>query len=205
MRRQPERPTATRREVDTYDHDEVIAYYRRCRDDTSASAVAQMKVHAVPITTEMLDYLDAMRLRAIRHQAQRDDTVIAQRRELVRRRREESWVYFIAAPGRIKIGVSVDPAARALSLSLRWQDIVAVIEAGEAFERHLHKEFAAHRIGDTEWFHDCPEIRDYIDTYGEPFSAQHRAYKAPKRATRTNVTRDQAYGALLRAITSDTT
>lgn len=203
-REPPTRPAPVVVEVEVLDHDEVIAYLRRRRDTSGAQVVAELKVHEVPVTTQMLDYLNAMHARWLRHQQEHAQVQASAYRDRQRRRREESWVYFIAQPGRIKIGVSVDPVGRALALSLRWQDIVGVVQAGETFERSLHRKFAHHRIGDTEWFHDCEEIRRYIADYADRFTAQHPAYRPPKRETRRYVREQDAYGALLRAITRDT-
>jgi hypothetical protein len=87
------------------------------------------------------------------------------------------FVYFILHGDQIKIGHSIDPATRAKSLSLRPSDVIAVIEGTQALERSLHKKFSEHRIGNTEWFHDCPEIREHIRTFGQPLTRHHRSRK----------------------------
>jgi hypothetical protein len=116
-----------------------------------------------------------------------------------RRKARTGYVYFVQNGDRIKIGHSVDPGQRVLSLSLRLSDILGVIEGNQRFERHLHQMFADYRIGDTEWFHDCQALREYIDQYAEVFHYRHPSRQGGARI----VTEEDGYRNLLRAIRGD--
>lgn len=95
-----------------------------------------------------------------------------------------SWVYFIRVGDRVKIGTSVNPAQRAVSLSLRVNNVLAVMEGGRKLEKSLHVKFAEHRIEDTEWFAWCDPIATFIDSCADPFTRDHRAYKPGAQSSR---------------------
>lgn len=145
----------------------------------------------VTLTVELVDYLfkreGTKRLREWyeNHQNRLDERAAS---------RADGYVYFIEHGDRVKIGYSIDPAARAVALSLRPENVVAVIQGSNELERSLHRRFAAQRIGTTEWFHYCDEIREHIDTYGERFTKHHRSRKAEH-------TIESGYLRLARAIT----
>jgi hypothetical protein len=199
----PERPALQPADVQTYAVSDVIAHYRKMPTvyaNGVAAKVAAMAFHGVPITPQLLDYLETLAIRAIREGDELKALEDAKREA----KPKERWVYFIQHDGRIKIGVSVDPCARAVSLSLRWTDILAVVKGGQKLEAALHKRFSAHRVGSTEWFTDCPEIRAYIEDYADKFSPQHPAYRKPE-PPRQGVTKRAAVGRLARAISGDAT
>lgn len=200
----PHRPAGTACVSEILPTDETIEHYKALPalyGKRVAAELAAMSVHGVPITERLLDYLEAQAVRDVIRQEQARQESVGARKEGKRRRSEDSWVYFIQHDGRIKIGVSVNPVARATSLSLRWTDIVAVIKGDRKLERALHKRFAKHRIGDTEWFTDCSAIRTYMEQFAEPFSAQHPSYIKPKdNGPRPYVRPEIAYQNLANAI-----
>lgn len=79
---------------------------------------------------------------------------------------KKSYVYFVQAPGRIKIGFTMHPSERLVALQSQDMEpltMIAIIEGSRALERHLHKmlvEFNHRR----EWFRDCPEVRAVIQS-----------------------------------------
>lgn len=73
-------------------------------------------------------------------------------------------VYFVEAPGRIKIGYTVNPDDRLEKLrqaDMETLTVVAVIDGTRRLERHLHGKLAPFRIK-GEWFLDCLGVRDAI-------------------------------------------
>lgn len=73
-------------------------------------------------------------------------------------------VYFIAAGGMIKIGISKDPERRIAELGRSSPlplSILAIIPGGRNREKSLHERFAEHRKH-GEWFTECQDILDYI-------------------------------------------
>lgn len=107
----------------------------------------------------------------------------------------QPWVYFIRVADRVKIGTSVNPAQRAVALSLRVKDVMAVMEGDRRLERSLHKKFAVHRIDDTEWFIWCDEIAEFVDKCADLFTKDHRAYRPGAPALEYN-----GYSALARRL-----
>lgn len=66
----------------------------------------------------------------------------------------------------IKIGFSTDIAERVRLLRLSTGlhlAVLAYFPAQLQTERDLHKRFADHRIGKSEWFAPCPELLEAID------------------------------------------
>ena len=72
-------------------------------------------------------------------------------------------VYFVQSinEGPIKIGFTTNLARRIAQLNTGSSArlvIIASMPAGRAYERHLHRRLAAHRLH-GEWFADCDEVR----------------------------------------------
>jgi hypothetical protein len=183
----------------TYRRSNAVAYLvNNYLDHAAFSAVALqikgMLERDIPVSYELIDFLiEQENTEAIASFV----TKIRQRRDEQYRQQRDGFVYFIENQNQIKIGYSVDPGARAVSLSLRENNVVAVIEAEKTFEKLLHEKFAAYRIGTTEWFEDCQAIRTFIEDYAEPFTYKHRSRRERERVT---IPREQAYQNLLNAI-----
>lgn len=62
------------------------------------------------------------------------------------------YVYFIRNGNRMKIGTTTDLKRRIRTLALRAENIALLFEGDQRREREFHKQFAEHRIGNTEWF-----------------------------------------------------
>jgi hypothetical protein len=161
-----------------------------------ALQIKEMMDMEVDVSYALVDYLIA------KNNSEAINSFVRQIREL---RREElkadrtNYVYFIGNQNQIKIGISIDPGARAVSLSLRESNVLGVIEAEPKLERILHERFAKHRIGNTEWFEDCSEIRDFIDEFAEPFGYKHRSRKN-RQPTPIFVNEKQGYINLMNTI-----
>jgi hypothetical protein len=150
--------------VDNYSGDPCMA--------DVAIEMESMHRQGVQVTPAIIDYLfrtESMnRIRAWRERHDEAKQVRASKAD-------EGFVYFIRNGDRIKIGYSVDPGSRALSLSLREANVMAVIGGTRKLERALHKRFSHLRVGDTEWFHESPDLLAYVDEYGERFTKHHRS------------------------------
>lgn len=75
-----------------------------------------------------------------------------------------SCVYFVAAPGRIKIGFTTKPERRLVELQsadMEPLSMLHIIAGSLKLERRLHELAANWRIR-REWFQDCPEVRAII-------------------------------------------
>jgi hypothetical protein len=73
-------------------------------------------------------------------------------------------VYFVGAPGRIKIGFTTKPEERLIGLQsqdLEKLHAIAIVDGSRALERHLHTVCADHRKY-KEWFEDNAFVRDVI-------------------------------------------
>lgn len=69
-------------------------------------------------------------------------------------------VYFVAAPGRIKIGYSSQPKKRLRALQtldLEELTVIAMIPGNRAIEASLHNMLWEHRLK-GEWFRDCDAV-----------------------------------------------
>jgi hypothetical protein len=76
-----------------------------------------------------------------------------------------TYIYFFECHGYIKIGQSRDWKRRFNQIATNTPFAVTalLVEADRfAYEASLHKKFKAHHAR-GEWFHDCEEIRTYID------------------------------------------
>jgi hypothetical protein len=188
-------------ETQTTRRNNLVTYLvNNYRDHAAMAHVAvqmrDMMNQGIPVTYELIDFLITQQNdEAIRRMA----AAATQKRRNELRANRDGYVYFIGIQGQIKIGYSVDPGARAVSLSLRETNVIAVIQAHPKMERLLHDKFAAHRIGNTEWFNDCTEIRQFIDDYAEPFTHNHRSRKQ-RETVRAYLAPQDAYQNLLRTI-----
>ena len=159
-----------------------------------AVQVRDMIDRGIDVSYELIDYLiERENTEAIQSFA----AAIRKRHEEQDRQTREGYVYFIHNQDQIKIGYSIDPGARAIQLSLRESNVLAVIQAEMKLEKLLHEKFSAYRIGATEWFEDCEAIRQFIQDYGQPFTYKHKSRKQRERVT---VEPKQAYVNLLNAI-----
>lgn len=69
-------------------------------------------------------------------------------------------VYYIRYRDRIKIGTTANPRQR---LARIWHDEVLAFERGDRLVEHRrHEQFAAWRLGRSEWFAGAPEIEEHI-------------------------------------------
>lgn len=80
-------------------------------------------------------------------------------------RQHRTVVYFIRFSDRIKIGTTSNMDRRLGELPI--DEILGIFPGDRRTEQTLHRRFAAHRLkitglGQTEWFHDHPDIRDFI-------------------------------------------
>lgn len=71
-------------------------------------------------------------------------------------------VYFIRNGNRIKIGTTTELKRRIRTLALRPENVVLLFDGGQSAERAFHKQFAEHRIGNTEWFAYEGTLTDYV-------------------------------------------
>lgn len=79
-------------------------------------------------------------------------------------------VYYIRFGDRIKIGTTRNVWKRVRAIPV---DRILATEPGSyELERERHEQFGEFRHGNTEWFRDCPEIRQHINAlrreYGDP-------------------------------------
>lgn len=88
-------------------------------------------------------------------------------------------VYFVGAPGRIKVGVTADIERRLATLQavdMEPLTLLATVDGAHALERETHRRIADYRIK-GEWFRDCHEVRGVMQTVIEkgkrafPFAA----------------------------------
>jgi hypothetical protein len=76
----------------------------------------------------------------------------------------ENRLYFIAAPGRIKIGITVDVKRRLSEIGKHLAEEIELlghVAGSYGFEKHLHSLLAEHAIG-REWFKDCDDVRNVM-------------------------------------------
>ena len=69
-------------------------------------------------------------------------------------------VYYLRFGDRIKIGTTANPRQR---LARLWHDEVLAFEKGDRLLEHRrHREFAAARLGRSEWFASSPDLEEHI-------------------------------------------
>lgn len=71
-------------------------------------------------------------------------------------------VYFIRNGNRMKIGTTTELKRRIRTLALRPENVTLLVDGDQRREREYHKQFAEHRVGDTEWFAYEGTLADYI-------------------------------------------
>lgn len=70
-------------------------------------------------------------------------------------------VYYLRFQDRIKIGTSANPRQRLAGI--RHDELLAFERGNRLTEQRRHKQFAAHRLGSSEWFDATDEILGHID------------------------------------------
>lgn len=73
-------------------------------------------------------------------------------------------VYFIRNGNRMKIGTTTELKRRIRTLALRAENVALLVDGDQRREREYHKQFAAHRIGNSEWFAYEGNLADYVHT-----------------------------------------
>jgi hypothetical protein len=71
-------------------------------------------------------------------------------------------VYFIRNGNRMKIGTTTDLKRRIRTLALREDNVALLVNGDHRREREYHKQFAALRVGNTEWFAHEGALADYV-------------------------------------------
>jgi len=74
-------------------------------------------------------------------------------------------VYFVSAPGRVKVGYTRKPELRLAQLravDMEELSVVAIIDGTRPLEAKIQK-ILKHLNIRGEWFRDCPELRAIID------------------------------------------
>lgn len=87
-------------------------------------------------------------------------------------------VYFVSAPGRIKIGFTRFPERRLVILrrdDMEELTVVAIIDGERNLEKKLHNLLKDHRLK-GEWFADCPAVRQVIE---EAVAGKHNIAEPP--------------------------
>lgn len=90
-------------------------------------------------------------------------------------------VYFVSAPGRIKIGFTTKPEKRLIVLrrsDMEELTVIAIIDGSRALERKLHALVDKHRLR-GEWFTDCADVREVI---ADAVAGKHAMIAEPKPA-----------------------
>src|SRR4051812_5494912 len=97
-------------------------------------------------------------------------------------------VYFVSAPGRIKIGYTRHPERRLSGLQttdMEQLTILGVVPGTRAFEKMLHVRAEPHRLR-GEWFADCEAVRAIVS------DALSGKYKVDEDTTETSQAQDVA-------------
>lgn len=74
-------------------------------------------------------------------------------------------VYYLRLDERVKIGTTFAPRQRFAALP--HDELLALERGGRAIERARHAEFAADRLGTSEWFALSPRIRAHVALLGD--------------------------------------
>jgi hypothetical protein len=70
-------------------------------------------------------------------------------------------VYYLRNGDRVKIGTTANPRQRFAAI---WHEEVMAFERGDRRrERYRHEQFAADRLGGSEWFDLTPAIAEHVD------------------------------------------
>jgi hypothetical protein len=80
--------------------------------------------------------------------------------------RPEPVIYFVECAGFIKIGWSTNWRSRLNNIQISNPlpiKVLLVIGRPEIFEKTMHRQFSKFRYR-GEWFRDCQEIREYIES-----------------------------------------
>lgn len=81
------------------------------------------------------------------------------------------WIYYLRLDGVIKIGFTKNPHRR-IKQYPPTAELLATEPGTKKVERSRHQRFGKHLIVGREWFADCDEINEWIDTlvaeYGKP-------------------------------------
>lgn len=81
---------------------------------------------------------------------------------------DQVYIYFIAIPGYIKIGMSKNPQRRIYGMQTaspeQIETIAIVPERRDLTESIIHQRFT-HLRKNREWFADCPELRQFIEQH----------------------------------------
>lgn len=102
-------------------------------------------------------------------------------------------VYVIRNGNRVKIGTTTHLKNRVAALSLRLSDVLLTVPGGQDKERELHRRFAEHRIGTSEWFTFVPDIRDFVrDPDGTESSRDEDEVLVPGTALRPSPVREDS-------------
>lgn len=75
----------------------------------------------------------------------------------------EDVVYFISNGNRMKIGTTTDLKRRIRTLALREENVALLVNGDHRREREYHKQFAALRVGRTEWFAYEGTLAGYVN------------------------------------------
>jgi hypothetical protein len=105
-------------------------------------------------------------------------------------------VYFVSAPGRIKIGFTRFPERRLVALrraDMENLTVIDIIDGERALEKRLHDLLSVHRLR-GEWFNDCHEVRGVIeDAVAGKHSISEDPKPEPAYAAQLNSTDDPPY------------
>lgn len=74
-------------------------------------------------------------------------------------------VYFIRNGNRMKIGTTTALRRRIRALALRDENVALLVPGDHRREHEYHKQFAALRVGNTEWFTFKDSLADYVTAH----------------------------------------
>lgn len=85
-------------------------------------------------------------------------------------------VYYLRFGDRVKIGTTGNPKQR--FAAIRHEDLLALEPGDRKVEQRRHRDFAADRLGTSEWFALSPAIRAHVEeltsSIGDPWDAYAR-------------------------------
>lgn len=93
-------------------------------------------------------------------------------------------VYFLRRGDAVKIGTTVDPRRR--FRAIRHDEVLAFERGGRPLEQLRHAEFAADRLGTSEWFALSPRLRAHVSavSHGRDAWEQYARWLAEALAAR---------------------